>query len=140
VGAVVRLGVGGLYQVGREGNLDLTAERSIDLEMEGQVGDAAVQRGPLGCTMRVTAEERNERVDRWLPEIDPVPGWADGEADMYPERAVGQLRESAEPIRYLLLEVIGSRGLVFNIDHTNAMAYARAAGNLLSSPVPIDES
>lgn len=59
---------------------------------------------------------------------------------MYPERAVGQLRESAEPIRYLLLEVIGSRGLVFNIDHTNAMAYARAAGNLLSSPVPIDES
>jgi hypothetical protein len=30
--------------------------------------------------------------------------------------------------------------LVFNIDHTNAMAYANAARNLLSSPVPIDES
>ena len=30
--------------------------------------------------------------------------------------------------------------LVFNIDHTNAMAYASAARNLLSSPVPIDES
>ena len=30
--------------------------------------------------------------------------------------------------------------LVFNIDHTNAMAYASAARNLLSSPVPRDES
>jgi len=30
--------------------------------------------------------------------------------------------------------------LVFNIDHTNAMAYANAARNLLSGPVPKDES
>ena len=30
--------------------------------------------------------------------------------------------------------------LVFNINHTNAMAYAGAARNLLSGPVPEDES
>jgi len=30
--------------------------------------------------------------------------------------------------------------LVFNIDHTNARAYANAARNLLSGPVPKDES
>ena len=30
--------------------------------------------------------------------------------------------------------------LVFNIDHTNAMAYANAARHLLSGPVPRDES
>jgi hypothetical protein len=30
--------------------------------------------------------------------------------------------------------------LVFNIDHTNAMAYAHAARRLLCAPVPTDES
>ena len=30
--------------------------------------------------------------------------------------------------------------LVFNIDHSNAMAYANAARDLLSGPVPRDES
>jgi hypothetical protein len=41
------------------------------------------------------------------------------------------LATGADPLRL---------ALVFNIDHTNAMAYANAARNLLSSPVPRDES
>jgi hypothetical protein len=109
VGAVAWLGAGGLDRARRDSYLNLVAERLANREVKGKVGNPPVQRSPPGRAVGVTAEQRNEGVDCRLPEIEPVPGWADGETDLHPERAVRQLPDVTEPVRYLLLEVIAHR-------------------------------
>jgi Asparagine synthase len=69
---------------GGDTDRNLVAGSGFDGQVQAQFGDPAVERMP-GAVRIGAPEERVERVDRLLPEVQPIPAWANLEGELEPD-------------------------------------------------------
>lgn len=81
---------------------DSVPERRIDVEVHAQLGDPAVAGVPRAKRLFM-AEEGAQRVDGWLPEVQPISARTDGEGKFKSDGSILQRRDTGEGRANLLL-------------------------------------